>query len=101
MLTIFGKYYYLNLDIITEKCKIDYDNSNDIGPNDEDTEDKGMSINIFKYEVLKMCIDRVLDEPAINDEGLGVLGQSEFPSSFKIAFNTLINYSILIELSDE
>lgn len=97
MLTIFGKNYYLNLDIITEKCKIDYDNDE----SESDSEEKGASINIFKYEVLKMCIERVLDEPAINDEGLGMIGQSEFPSSFKIAFNTLINYEILTESFDE
>ena len=53
------------------------------------------------YEILKMCIERVLDEPATNDENLGLLGQNEFPASFKIAFNTLINYEILTEITED
>lgn len=99
MVTLFGKQYYLNLDIITEKCKVDY-NEQEIDENSE-IEEKGIEINIFKYEILKMCIERVLDEPATNDENLGLLGQNEFPASFKIAFNTLINYEILTEITED
>lgn len=101
MATIFGKNYYLNLDVITEKCKLDR-NDKFIEENPDDIEDPdGIEINIFKYEVLKMCIDRVLNEQIADDEDMGVLGQAEFSASFKIAFNTLTNYEILIEKSDE
>jgi hypothetical protein len=49
------------------------------------------------YEVLKMCIDRVLNEFDEVDESMGPFGQKETTISFKLAFNTLIKNNILIE----
>lgn len=49
------------------------------------------------YEILKMCIERILNEFDESDEGMGVFGQKNTTASFKFAFNTLIKYNILIE----
>jgi hypothetical protein len=49
------------------------------------------------YEILKMCIDRVLNEFDEGDEDAGLFGQRETTVSFKLAFNTLIKNNILIE----
>jgi hypothetical protein len=91
MFDTFGKNYYLNLDNLINQCKIDYDDS----PKSEDA-----TINIFKYEILKMCVDRLINE--IDDidevnENLGIYNNNDMPISLKITMNTLINYNILTE----
>jgi hypothetical protein len=44
-----------------------------------------------------MCLERVLNEFQEIDEEMGPFAQNEVSLSFKIAFNTLIKYEILIE----
>jgi hypothetical protein len=44
-----------------------------------------------------MCLDRVLAEYEEVDEEMGAFAQNSTTTSFKIAFNTLIKYDILIE----
>ena len=95
MVEIFGKYYYIDLDGITEKCRT----GNKI-KTDEEEEDT-LEINIFKYEIIKMCLDRVLGEIDDVDEELGKFAQEGTSVSFRIAFNTLIKNQILIEDEDE
>jgi hypothetical protein len=57
-----------------------------------------LEINIFKYETIKMCLDRVLNEyDEQGEEKMGLFGQNDLSLSFKIAFNTLIKYQILLE----
>lgn len=80
--------YYLDLDELMIACKL----------TDNEGESKDESINIFKYETLKMCIERVLHE--FNDESDDDLSKflpsnQQFSSSFFIAFNTLKNNKIL------
>ena len=50
--------------------------------------------------MVKMCIDTVLTESVPDDPGMGLFSQ-EISIPFKIAFNTLIKYGILIESEDE
>jgi hypothetical protein len=95
MVEIFGKYYYIDLDGITEKCRT----GNKI-KTDEDEEDT-LEINIFKYEIIKMCLERILGEVDDVDEEMGAFAQNATTTSFKIAFNTLIKYKILIEELNE
>jgi hypothetical protein len=90
MVEIFGKSYYIDLDGITDKCRT----GNNI--KDDDGEDV-TEVNIFKYEVIKMCLDRILSEFTDPDEELGAFAQNNTTVSFKIAFNTLIKNQILIE----
>jgi hypothetical protein len=95
MVEIFGKYYYIDLDGITDKCRT----GNKIKTEDEDED--GLEINIFKYEIIKMCLERILGEVDEVDEGMGAFAQNSTTTSFKLAFNTLIKYKILIEELNE
>ena len=90
MVELFGKSYYLDIDGISDRCRT--------GDELKDEEGRDITeINIFKYEVIKMCIDRVLSEYDDSDDDLGKFGQDNTSISFKIAFNTLIKNQILIE----
>jgi hypothetical protein len=90
MVELFGKNYYIDLDGITTKCGT--------GKNIvEEDDSESLEINIFKYEIIKMCLDRILSEYEEVDDTLGAFGKNSQSLSFKIAFNTLIKYEILIE----
>ena len=95
MVELFGKNYYINIDGITDKCRTTP--AVDKTDNDEEEDDESTHINIFKYELIKMCLERILGEIDEVDEGLGKFGQEGTAVSFKIAFNTLIKNQILIE----
>jgi len=64
-------------------------------------EDTSTQINIFKFEIIKMCIDRILSEIDEVDEDLGSFGANKTSTSFKLAFNTLLKYEIIIENENE
>jgi len=93
MVELFGKNYYINIDGITDKCRT----TPAVDKTDDDEDDESTHINIFKYELIKMCLERILGEIDEVDEGLGKFGQEGTSVSFKIAFNTLIKNQILIE----
>jgi hypothetical protein len=90
MVNIFGKSYFIDLDTITDKCRTGNNIKDDDGS-------ETLEVNLFKYEIIKMCLDRVLSEFDEIDEELGKFGHNNSTTSFKIAFNTLIKYEILIE----
>jgi hypothetical protein len=48
-----------------------------------------------------MCLERVLGEFDEEDEDVALFGTKKASPSFKIAFNTLIKYEILIEEINE
>lgn len=54
-------------------------------------------INIFKYEILKLCLERVINEFQDVDDEMGPFAEKDTTISFRIAFNTLIKNEILIE----
>lgn len=90
MVEIFGKNYYIDIDGVTEKCRTGQTIKEEDGS-------ESLEINIFKYEIIKMCLHRVLDEFEEGDSEMGVFGKTTTGISFNIAFNTLIKYEILIE----
>ena len=94
MVELFGKRYYIDIDGISKKCQ-----TGDVHKDEEGVET--LEINIFKYEIIKVCLERVLNEYEEVDEELGPLAEEGLSISFKIAFNTLIKYEILIEEDDE
>lgn len=94
MVEVFGKYYYIDLDTVTEVCRT----GNTI--KDEDG-GESLEINIFKYEVIKMCLERVLNEFDESDEEMGLFAQKDTTISFRLAFNTLVKNNILIEEENE
>jgi hypothetical protein len=93
MVKIFGKYYYIDIDGIVEKCSVKT-------PLETDNTEEVLEINIFKYEIIKMCLERLLSEfqeGNDDDDDMGIFALSDVNLSLKIAFNTLIKYNILIE----
>ena len=120
MVRIFGKEYFIDLDAITDACRIKpepekvkpkkrakrrvtkniEDNLQNDDGDDEilnfsfDDEEPVATINIFKYELIKMAIDRILNDDSIIDEAMGI---DNTAISFRLAFNTLIKNKILLE----
>jgi hypothetical protein len=93
MVKIFGKYYYIDIDGIVEKCSVKT-------PLETENTEEVLEINIFKYEIIKMCLERLLSEfqeGNDDDDDMGIFALSDVNLSLKIAFNTLIKYNILIE----
>lgn len=87
--------YYIDIDGIIDKCRT--------GDTIKDEDGKDVSeINIFKYELIKMFIDRVLDEFDDNaeDDVLSSLKGNKNSVSFNLAFNTLYQYDIIKEEND-
>lgn len=94
MVELFGKTYYIDVDGITDKCRT----GNTIK---EEDGSESLEINIFKYEIIKMCLERVLGEVDEIDEEMVMFGKNNITISFKIAFNTLIKNNILIEENED
>jgi hypothetical protein len=101
---IFGRKYYIDLDAVTEVCEII---GTDVNLSDENElilenneENKGVvdspTINVFKYDIVKLCIERIINDGTdLSDlNGLNLIKMSP---SFLIAFNTLINSGIISE----
>lgn len=96
MVEIFGEYYYIDINKITECCEIN------VEPiiNDEGKPlQVEQTINVFKYDTVKQCLDTILTENSQDDNGIGLLN-SELSIPFKFAFNTLIKYSILVKIDE-
>jgi len=99
MLEILGKYYYIDVDEIIKICRADYG----LEGFDEKKKSKGqngesvLELNVFKFEVFKSCVERILSEYEEVDEKMGLLGAEDSNISFKLAYNTLLKYNILIE----
>lgn len=87
--------YYLDIEGIIDKCKT--------GSTIEDETGKEVSeINIFKYELIKMMVERILDEfeDETEDDVLSSLKGKKGSVSFNLAFNTLYQYGIIKEEND-
>jgi len=93
MAQIYGKNYYIDVDNMIEICKTEKSMS-------EESEDN-LEINIFKYEILKNCVEKVLNTYEEMDDEMPLLIENQFDISFVLAFNTLIKYNVLIEMEDE
>lgn len=89
MVEILGKNYYIDIDSVSRKCQT----GNQIENEDGTTT---LEINIFKYEIIKTCIERILNEFSEADDEMGGFASEGLSISFKMAFNTLIKYEILI-----
>ena len=95
MVEIYGKHYYIDVDAVMDSCKIEKSITKPSSKNKGETE--GVEINIFKYEILKLCLERVLSEYDEVDEQLGELSQKDSSISFRLGLNTLLKYDILID----
>lgn len=93
MQRIFNKNYFIDIDNISNVCRIETKKSEKKIDEKDDSDD--FTINIFKYETIKLCIDRLLNE--YEDEDQELFPTKNTNISFWVAFNTLIKYKILIE----
>jgi hypothetical protein len=96
MIEILGKNYYIDVDAVIERCRPEYSSTR---PKKKDSKDEefGLELNVFKFEVFKACIERVLSEYDDKEEDIGIFQEKSTPLSFRLAFNTLLKYDILIE----
>lgn len=95
---IFGEEWFIDLNEITEACKYDGELPNLEDDNGNIIEDENEVINIFKYEIIKMSIERILTNDIIDqdeDQMLSPINGNKKPVSFKLAFNTLTESGIL------
>jgi hypothetical protein len=98
MLDILGKKYYINVDEIIKICRSDYGTDGFDEKKKPSSTEPLLELNIFKFEVFKACVERILNEYEEVDEKLGAFAAEESTSiSFKVAYNTLLKYNILIE----
>ena len=104
MLDIFGKNYYIDVDEVIEKCRPSYPTKEiekkEVSHETSDEPSSGLELNVFKFEVFKACIERILGEYEDVDDKLGAFAEHSASPSFKMAFNTLLKYEILIEDED-
>ena len=108
MLEVLGKNYYIDIDKVIEKCRPNYTTEelkkvrvkNKNKPTEENDEQHGLELNIFKFEVFKSCIERLFNDFQEVDDNLGAYAEKSTNMSFRIAFNTLLKYEILIEEND-
>jgi len=85
------KEYYIDIDQITKECQY------------EIKEGGESEINVFKYETIRTCIERVLSEFETEEEpgDLSFLKKKDPTLSFSIAFNTLKHNNIIKETDGE
>ena len=102
MIDIMGKHYYIDVDNAIEQCRPVYPPKKGRPKKTEETETT-LELNVFKFEIFKSCIERVLlyeyteDK---DDDDIAIFQEKSSPLSFAVAFNTLLKYKILIEEVD-
>lgn len=114
MIEFGGIYYYLDIDVIEKMVYINYkegdshvsiEKTSKTFP-DGTTEEtvvntqipKIREIDAIKYDIIKECINIVLDADDQGDSALGAeLALEDMQMAYKVAFNTLYNYGILKE----
>ena len=63
--------------------------------------ERDIFINTNKYELLRLMIDVVMDDMDEEDDSLGSeRALSKAGLSYKIAFNTLLHYGVLVEVEE-
>lgn len=104
MIEILGKKYYINVDNVIEECRPPQipkkpRKTTKTSPPISEESYSILELNVFKFELFKSCIERALSEFPTDDqkEDISIFAERDTSISFKIAFNTLIKYNILIE----
>lgn len=100
MFKIFGDEWYLDLNHLDAKLRIDAKPTQVITEEDGVDVDEKISINVVSYEVYKFLIEVLLTEKEDVDETMGMRG-SDVPVAFKFAFNTLVKDNILKKTEDD
>ena len=97
MVELFGKTYYIDVDGITDKCRT----GNTIK---EEDGSESLEINIFKYDIIKMCLERVLGEVDEIDEEMAMFGKNNITISYatieKYPINSIHTEEISSKIND-
>lgn len=85
--------------VVTQKTKIIDESGTTIHTEIvETTNPRSKEVDITKYEIIRMMIETLIDYDDELDTALGIeTALNKTPLSYKLAFNTLINYGILKE----
>jgi len=101
MIEVLGKCYYIDIEAVIEKCRPEYPStkSKKKATNDKvSNNDEGiLELNVFKFEIFKACIERILSEYDEKEENISPFQEKSMGVSFRLAFNTLLKYNIIIE----
>jgi len=96
-----GEYVYIDFDEITNVIKLEPPKEENDKPEDEEDEIippsqfGNITIDVVKWEMINKMIDTILDDLSEEDPTMGRKNLDKLPVSFKIAYNTLLNYNII------
>ena len=66
------------------------------------TAERGREIDATKYDILRMCIEVLIDYNEESDDTLGAdRALEKTPLAYKLAFNTLLTYGVLKEIEEK
>lgn len=88
-----GDYLYIDFDEIINVVKLENAPTKDEDGNDYPS--GVVTIDVTKWELVNKMIDTILDEMGEEDPTLGKKNLEKLSVSFKLAYNTLLNYNIL------
>lgn len=89
MFEIFGESYFIDLKKIEDFVELAQ-----MHKENKDEGDPEMQVNLIKFDMIKMLLEVLLNEVNEVDDKMG-LSSNEISVSFKLAFNTLLNYKII------
>ena len=68
----------------------------------ETSTERGREIDATKYDILRMCVEVLIDYNEESDDTLGAdRALEKTPLAYKLAFNTLLSYGILKETEEK
>lgn len=88
-----GDYLYIDFDEVVNAVKLE-----GVSQKDDDGNDLPagvITIDVTKWELINKMIDTILDEVGEEDPTLGKKNLDKLSVSFKLAYNTLLNYNII------
>jgi len=93
-LEIAGGYYTIDLVVLSEFVGLTVKAKED----EEEEQSYEKQIDVSKYEMTKFMLEIVFTNGDEIDDKMGITGLSNLPTSYKMAFNTLLYHNILKEV---
>lgn len=91
MFKVLGEEYYLDIDEMVSRCRLESKKGSEV---DSENEDVNM-IDVFKFDIYKACLDRVISEYEDDDGDITAFTNITRNPGFGISFNTLLNDKII------
>ena len=89
MFKVLGEEYYLDIEKMVSLCQ--YEERDE----DDSEEQVGISINVFKFDIYKACLERVISEYEDADGDVAAFTSTTTNTGFGISFNTLLKDKII------